>query len=64
MTKKVAREVAAEGLDPAAIEVESLARILGVEVDVIRRDLEDGAPSNPDGTINLVHYAAWLNLVE
>ena len=26
----------------------------------LRRDVEAGAPVNPDGTINLVHYAAWL----
>ena len=26
----------------------------------IQRDIADGAPTNPDGTINLVHYAAWL----
>ena len=23
-------------------------------------DIEAGAPTNADGTINLVHYAAWL----
>ena len=28
---------------------------------LIRADLADGAPAHPDGTINLVHYAAWLN---
>ena len=26
----------------------------------IRADIESGAPANADGTINLVHYAAWL----
>jgi hypothetical protein len=26
----------------------------------IRADLEAGAPANADGTLNLVHYAAWL----
>ena len=26
----------------------------------IRRDIEAGAPVNADGTVNLVHYAAWL----
>jgi hypothetical protein len=25
-------------------------------------DIADGAPTNPDGTVNLVHYAAWLAL--
>lgn len=28
--------------------------------DLIREDIEAGAPVNPDGTINLLHYAAWL----
>jgi hypothetical protein len=26
----------------------------------IRSDLDAGAPANPDGTINLVHYGAWI----
>jgi hypothetical protein len=29
-------------------------------LDTIRADLAAGAPANPDGTINLIHYAAWL----
>jgi hypothetical protein len=31
-----------------------------VTVDIIKADLAAGAPANADGTINLVHYAAWL----
>jgi hypothetical protein len=31
-----------------------------VSEEALRADLEAGAPTNPDGTINLVHYAAWL----
>jgi hypothetical protein len=27
---------------------------------MVRADLEAGAPVNEDGTIHLVHYAAWL----
>jgi hypothetical protein len=27
---------------------------------VLRDDIEAGAPTNADGTLNLVHYAAWL----
>lgn len=26
----------------------------------IRRDIDSGCPTNPDGTINLTHYIAWL----
>ena len=27
---------------------------------MVKADIETGAPTNADGTINLVHYAAWL----
>lgn len=27
---------------------------------MIEADLKAGAPTNPDGTINLVQYAAWI----
>lgn len=29
-------------------------------LDVIEDDIASGAPVNPDGTINLFDYAAWL----
>jgi hypothetical protein len=54
------------GLNPNALPVAQAARLLTkvggerVSEEMIRRDLEDGAPVNPDGTINLVHYASWL----
>ena len=53
-------------LNPAALAVEDAARVLSrvggeaVTADMLNDDIEDGAPTNPDGTINLVHYAAWL----
>ena len=28
--------------------------------DMIRQNVADGAPTNIDGTLNLVHFAAWL----
>jgi hypothetical protein len=28
----------------------------------IQKDIDSGAPANPDGTINLINYAAWLLL--
>jgi len=27
---------------------------------MVRADVEAGAPTNADGTLNLIHYAAWL----
>jgi hypothetical protein len=31
-----------------------------VHPDMITLDIRKGAPANPDGTINLMHYVAWL----
>ncbi len=28
--------------------------------EMLRADIDAGAPVNPDGRINLIHYAAWL----
>ena len=53
-------------LNPKAIAPEALARLLtaaggtSIDVDDVRADIDAGAPSNADGTIDLVHYAAWL----
>jgi len=48
-------------LTPAqAAKVLSAAAGRRIGEELIREDIEDGAPVNPDGTINLVHYAAWL----
>jgi len=27
---------------------------------MVRADIDAGAPTNADGTVNLMHYAAWL----
>lgn len=50
-----------QALNPASIEVEALERLLGFKPGQIQRHVEDGAPTNADGTMNLIHYAAWLN---
>lgn len=31
-----------------------------VTVEMLEADRAAGAPLNPDGSLNLVHYAAWL----
>mgnify|MGYP006307374949 CR=1 FL=1 len=49
-------------LNPAALTVEDAAKTLGIRREWLEADLAAGAPTNPDGTLNLVHYAAWLNL--
>ncbi len=53
-------------LNPAALSVADAARVLSrlggkpVTEDMLRADIDAGAPTNANGTINLVHYAAWL----
>ena len=53
-------------IDPNRLTVEQAAKLLSaaakirVSTEQIMEDLEAGAPRNPDGTINLMHYAAWM----
>ncbi|OQZ06072.1 MAG: hypothetical protein B6D36_06845 [Planctomycetes bacterium UTPLA1] len=53
-------------LNPTALPVADAARLLSaaggmrVTAEMIQADIDAGAPTNVDGTINLVHYAAWL----
>ena len=55
-----------ERVNPAALSIPALARLLSaaggqrITIEMIEADLATGAPTNPDGTIHLVHYAAWL----
>ena len=53
-------------LSPLALSVQDAARLLTatggktVTAEMIQADIDSGAPVSTDGTINLVHYAAWL----
>jgi hypothetical protein len=53
-------------LNPQALRLADLAKILTalgprpVTVEMMQADLDDGAPVNRDGTVNLLHFAAWL----
>ena len=53
-------------MDPTALSIADAAQILSkaggrlVAETTLGTDIDAGAPTNPDGTINLVHYAAWL----
>jgi hypothetical protein len=55
-----------QSLNPTSLAVADAARLLtraggqSVNAEMIQADLAAGAPSNADGTINLIHYAAWL----
>ncbi|MEX1098753.1 MAG: hypothetical protein WED34_22080 [Planctomycetales bacterium] len=50
-------------LDPAALAIPDAAAVLskasgrGVTEEMLRTDLDAGAPTNADGTLNLMHYA-------
>jgi hypothetical protein len=47
-------------LNPTALTIEKAAKALGVGREILEADIAAGAPVNADGTVNLVHYAAWL----
>jgi hypothetical protein len=53
-------------LNPTALSLADAARLLakagGVSITevMLRSDVAAGAPTNADGTLNLVSYAAWL----
>ena len=53
-------------IDPSALSITDAARLLSkaggriVNEAALQLDIDDGAPTNPDGTINLVNFTAWL----
>jgi hypothetical protein len=53
-------------LNPQALRLADMAGILSasgpspVTAEMLQADIADGVPTNADGTLNLVHYAAWL----
>lgn len=55
-------------VDPTRLTVEQLVKVLSaayrerLEVANVRKHIEAGAPTNADGTLNMVHYVAWLTM--
>jgi hypothetical protein len=55
-------------LDPTALPLPDAVRLLsavgqsGVTVEMLEADIAAGAPTNANGTINLVTYTAWMLL--
>lgn len=55
-----------ERLNPQSLRLADVARILSasgptlVTVEMLQADIDAGAPVNTNGTLNLVHYAAWI----
>lgn len=62
----MAQDVPNPRLNPAAMSLRDAARLLAkvggpsISEAMLTSDVDAGAPTNADGTINLVHYAAWL----
>ncbi|MEX0655304.1 MAG: hypothetical protein WD534_04260 [Phycisphaeraceae bacterium] len=48
-------------VNPLALSIEQAARLLKLPEATVREHVSDGAPTAADGTLNLIHYAAWLN---
>ena len=52
-------------VDPTRLSIEQAGKLLSaayrerIEVAKIQEDIDSGAPTNSDGTLNLVNYAAW-----
>lgn len=54
-------------LSPSAMSLADAARLLSaaaggrsVTAEMLQADVDARAPTNSDGTLNLVHYVAWL----
>ena len=53
-------------LNPQALALCDAARVFSaaagatIDIAMLEADISAGAPVNQDGTLNLVHYAAWL----
>ena len=51
---------------PAPVDVKRMASLLSnayrkrVPIEQIQADIDAGAPTNADGTVNVVNYTAWL----
>ncbi len=54
-------------LNPTGLSLTHTARALSaaengkVTAEMLQANVDAGAPTKADGTLNLVHYAAWLN---
>ena len=52
-------------VDPTRLSIEQVLKLLSaahgerIKAVKIQEDIDSGAPTNPDGTLNFVNYAAW-----
>jgi hypothetical protein len=53
-------------ISPQSLRLEDVAKILSglgpkqVTVEMLLADIDDGAPVNRDGTLDLIAYASWM----
>ena len=53
-------------INPGSLTVAEVAKLLSagggkkITAEAIQADIDAGAPVNTNGTVNLVHYTAWL----
>lgn len=65
-TKRTNDKPVAKSVNPTAIALADAARLLtrvggrSLTKAQLAADVASGAPKNSDGTINLLHYGAWL----
>jgi hypothetical protein len=54
------------GLDAQRMRLAEMARVLSlsgpkpVTLEMLEADIAAGAPTNADGTLNLIHFTAWM----
>jgi len=59
-------KIGKHAVDPAALTLAQLAQLLAaagqrpITEAMVAADIGSGAPTNANGTINLLHYAAWM----
>ena len=52
--------------DPSRMSLPNVAEFLShisdftITLEDVRKDIANGAPTNADGSVNLIHYGAWL----
>jgi len=55
-----------EKMDPTRLTIEELARVLTASGQMeitparVQKEVDEGFQLNDDGTINIIHYTAWL----
>ena len=60
-SERIPPDAARPTLNSAALTVADVAPLLDVPVEMVEKDLAEGAPASADGSANLIQCAAWQN---